>query len=120
MDGSAAPLALVVAGTWLSNGPVGIMAGYLLAAVALVSVLIEKSLVPVVRATLSTLGGMGLASLYLIPAVWERNWVNIQNALNPSHYGWKTAGSSLVMPIRLWQLTTCCCNMFLWLLSPCW
>ncbi|MGO9434226.1 MAG: hypothetical protein ACLP00_08015 [Terracidiphilus sp.] len=86
LDGSAAPLALVVAGAWLSNGPVAIMACYLLAAVALVSTLIEKSPAPVVRATVSTCAGMGLASLYLIPAVWERNWVNIQSALTPSNY----------------------------------
>lgn len=85
-DGSAAPLALVVAGVWLSNGPEGIMASYLLATAALVSASIEKSLVPVVRAVVSTLGGMGLASLYLIPAVSERNWVSIQNALVPSQY----------------------------------
>jgi hypothetical protein len=85
-DGSAAPLALVVAGTWLSNGPLGIMASYLLVAVALASALIEKSPVPVVRAAASTLGGMGLASVYLIPAVWEKNWVSIQNAVNFNNY----------------------------------
>ena len=86
LDGSAAPLALVVAGIWLSNGPEGIMAGYLLAAVAVVSASIEKSLVPVVRAAVGTAGGMALASLYLIPAVSERNWVSIQSALIPSQY----------------------------------
>lgn len=85
-DGSAAPLTLIVAGIWLSNGPVGIMASYLLIAVALISALIEKSLAPVVRAAVCTLVGMGLAALYLIPAVWERNWVSIQNAMNPSNY----------------------------------
>ena len=85
-DGSAAPLALIVAGIWLSNGPVGIMASYLLAAVALLSAWIEKSLVPVARAAVSTCVGMGLASLYLIPAVWERSWVSIQNAMTPSNY----------------------------------
>ena len=85
-DGSAAPLALIVAGIWLSNGPVGIMASYLLAAVALVSALIERSLAPLVRAAVSTFAGMGLASLYLIPAVWERNWVSLQYAVNPSIY----------------------------------
>jgi hypothetical protein len=85
-DGSAAPLALVVAGAWLSNGPVGIMAGYLLAAVALVSALIEKSPVALVRAAISTLAGLGLASLYLIPAVWERNWASIQYAVTLSHF----------------------------------
>ena len=109
-DGSAAPLALIVAGIWLSNGPVGIMAGYLLAAVALVSALLERSLAPVMRAAVSTLAGMGLASIYLIPAVWERNWASIQQyALTPVFLRWKPTGSSPVMPIRIWLLTTRCC-----------
>jgi hypothetical protein len=84
-DGSTAPLALIVAGIWLSNGPLGIMAGYLLAAVMLVSALMEKSLVPVLRAAVGTILGMGLASFYLIPAVWERKWVSIQLAFTLSH-----------------------------------
>jgi hypothetical protein len=85
-DGSAAPLALVIAGIWLSNGPVGIMAGYLLAAVALVCVVIEKSLVPLVRAAAATIAGMALAAFYLIPAVAERNWASIQYAFTLSHF----------------------------------
>lgn len=85
-DGSAAPLALIVAGIWLSNGPLGIMASYLLAAVALASALIEKSMTPVVRAAASTVAGMSLASLYLIPAISERNWVSIRNAMNSTNY----------------------------------
>lgn len=85
-DGSATPLTLVVAGIWLTNGPVGIMAGYLLVAVVLVSALIERSAVPIVRALVSSSVGMGLASIYLLPAVWERNWVSIQNALKPAQY----------------------------------
>ena len=86
LDGSAVPLALIVAGMWLSNGPVGIMGSYLLAAVALVSAAMEKSLVPMVRAGLSTIGGMALAALYLLPAVWERNWASIQYAVSLSHF----------------------------------
>lgn len=86
-DGSAAPLALVIAGTWLSNGPLGIMASYLLAAVALVCALTEKSMVPALRAAVCAFSGMALASVYLVPAIAERHWVNIQNALDPSHYG---------------------------------
>ncbi len=85
-DGSAAPLALVVAGIWLSNGPLGIMAGYLLAAVALLSALIESSWVPMARAAVSTAAGMALASLYLIPAVWEEDWASIQYAVTQAHY----------------------------------
>ena len=85
-DGSAVPLALVVAGAWLSNGPLGIMSIYLLAAVSLVSTMTDKSPVPAVRAAVSAIGGLGLASVYLIPAVWERKWVNLQNAVNTSEY----------------------------------
>jgi hypothetical protein len=85
-DGSATPLAIMMAGVWLSNGPVAIMACYLLAAVVLVSALVEKSLVPVVRAAIGTLGGIGLASIYLIPAVCERNWISIENAIHPGNY----------------------------------
>ncbi|MGD0729981.1 MAG: 6-pyruvoyl-tetrahydropterin synthase-related protein [Terracidiphilus sp.] len=83
-DGSAAPMALVVAGIWLTNGPVAIMAAYTLAAVALVSALSERSPAPLVRAAASTILGMGLASLYLVPALWQRNWASILNAVNQS------------------------------------
>jgi hypothetical protein len=85
-DGSAAPLALIMAGIWLSNVPLGIMAGYTLAAVALAAALIQKSLVPVARAAASTLAGLGLASVYLIPAVYEKSWVSIQNAVIRENY----------------------------------
>jgi hypothetical protein len=61
------------------------MAGYLLAAVALVSAGMEKSLVPVLRAAVGTILGMGLASFYLIPAIWERKWASIQLAFTLSH-----------------------------------
>jgi hypothetical protein len=85
-DGSAVPLALIVAGIWLSNGPVGIMASYLLAAVALISTLIERSLAPMARAAVSTGAGMALASLYLIPAVWEKKWASIEYAVTQVKY----------------------------------
>jgi len=85
-DGSAAPLTLVAAGILLSNGPLAIMTGYLLAAVALVSALVEKSLVPVVRAAVCALGGMGLASVYLVPAIWEADWISLQYALKPINF----------------------------------
>ena len=85
-DGSAVPLALVVAGMWLSSGPLGIMGSYLLAAVALVRAALEKSLAPIVRASASTAMGMGLASFYLIPAIWESKWINIGSAVRAGEY----------------------------------
>ena len=81
-DGSAAPLALVVAGTWLSNAPLGVMACYLLAAMALVMALLWRSWAPVLRATAAAALGMGLAGLYLVPAAVEQGWVDIRQAID--------------------------------------
>ena len=80
LDGSAAPLALAVAGVWLSNIPLGVMACYLLAAVALASALAERSWAPVVRAAASSAVGIGLAAVYVVPATWEQRWVDIRQA----------------------------------------
>jgi hypothetical protein len=76
-DGSAAPLALAVAGAWLSNPTVGVMACYLLAAVALTRTLLSWSWAPLLRAAAGSLLGMGLIAAYLLPAAWERRWVDI-------------------------------------------
>jgi hypothetical protein len=80
-DGSAAPLALAIAGAWLSNDPVGVMACYLLAAVALTAALATRSWAPVVRAAAGTALGLALAAVYLVPAAWEERWVAIQSAI---------------------------------------
>jgi len=79
-DGSAAPLALAVAGAWLSNVPVGVMASYLLAAAALVVALAERSWAPVLRATAGAAVGIGLAAFYLVPATWEQRWIDVRQA----------------------------------------
>jgi len=77
-DGSALPLTLVVAGAWLSNVPVGVMASYLLAAIALVAAALRRSWAPIVRATTAAAIGIGLACFYLVPATWEQRWVDVK------------------------------------------
>jgi hypothetical protein len=76
-DGSVAPLSVAIAGAWLSNPTVGLMACYLLAAVALVLVLLERSWASLLRAAAGAVLGMGLAAIYLVPATWEQRWVDI-------------------------------------------
>ena len=92
MPDGLAPLAIVIAGIWLTNGPLGIMASYLLAATALVSAALEKSWIPFARAAIAAVVGGALASIYLVPAIWERGWASIGSALNDSKYvvenGW--------------------------------
>ncbi|MGA7243975.1 MAG: hypothetical protein WBX19_12365 [Terracidiphilus sp.] len=82
----AVPSALVFAGIWLSNGPLVIMASYMLAATALVSAAIEKSWAPAARAALSAVVGSALAAVYLVPAICERGWASIGLAISEPEY----------------------------------
>lgn len=86
LDGSTAPLALVVAGAWLSNAPLGVMASYLLAAVALTAAWLARSWAPVIRASIGGALGLGLAAVYLVPAAVEEAWVNIQEVVSDPGY----------------------------------
>jgi hypothetical protein len=79
-DGSAAPLALVLAGAWLSNAPLGVMASYLLAVVALTVGLLDRSWAPVLRAVIAAAAGLALPAFYLVPAAFEQRWVDIRQA----------------------------------------
>jgi hypothetical protein len=82
VDGPA--LGLVVAAAWLSNAPVGVMACYLLAAMAVAVALLRRDRIPfgqpVVRALGGAALGMGLAAFYLVPATVEQRWVDIRQA----------------------------------------
>jgi hypothetical protein len=84
LDGSAVPLALVVAGAWLSNVPVGVMTCYLLAAVVIAATLLARSWFPVLRASIAVTFGLGAAAIYLVPAVWEQRWVDSLEATGVS------------------------------------
>lgn len=78
--GSALPLALVMAAAWLTNVPVGVMASYLLAAVALTAAVLARSWRPIVRAAVGVVLGLGLIGFYLAPAVYEQQWVDVRQA----------------------------------------
>ena len=71
------PVALVLAAAWLSNAPVGVMAGYLLVFVAAIAAISSRSWLPLARLGLAAALGLGLAGFYLVPAAWEQRWVEI-------------------------------------------
>jgi hypothetical protein len=83
LDNACVPLALVVAGAWLSNPTVGVMSCYLLAAVALAASLLSRSLAPALRALVATPLGIGLAGVYLVPVAAEQRWADL-NQVNLS------------------------------------
>lgn len=71
------PLALVVAGMWLSNAPLGLMACYVTAGLSLTMAVQERSPVPLMRNGIAIGLGLGLAGFYLVSAVSEQPWVDI-------------------------------------------
>jgi hypothetical protein len=88
-NGSTALLALALAGAWLSNLPLGVMAGYLMAGVALLWALVNKSWAPLLRAALAAVMGLGLAAIYWLPAAFERYWVDIKQATEDPGYNFE-------------------------------
>jgi hypothetical protein len=58
------------------------MASYLLAAIALVLAILERSWAPILRAAVAATFGLGLAAFYLVPAAWEQRWVDIRQAVD--------------------------------------
>jgi hypothetical protein len=85
-DGSAAPLALVVAASWLSNAPLGVMACYLLAAIALALAFLRRTAAPLLRAAGAVALALGLAAFYILPAAQEQRWVDIRQAIDDPGY----------------------------------
>jgi hypothetical protein len=89
LDGSTVPLALALAGAWLSNLPLGVIAGYLLAGVALTWAIVNKTWSPLLRAAVATVLGLGLAAIYWLPAALERHWVDIRQATEDPGYNFE-------------------------------
>lgn len=82
LNGAAVPLAIVVAGAWLSNPTVGVMASYLLAALALAVASLARSWMPLARAGLSAALGLAVSAFYWLPAAWEQRWIAIAQVVS--------------------------------------
>ena len=97
-------LSLVLAAAWLTNVPAAVMMYYAAAALALVlfatraarelahkrsggplvwGPLVRSLVRTLVRTGLAMLLGVGLASFYLVPAIYEQGWINISQVLSP-------------------------------------
>lgn len=85
-------LSLTLAAAWLTNEPAALMVHY--STVALALLLASRQLAserswspqiwrPLIRTALAILLGAGLASFYLLPAIYEQGWVNLGEVLSP-------------------------------------
>jgi hypothetical protein len=85
-------LSLTLAAAWLTNAPAALMIHYSTAGLALLLAAREaarerswgpRTWRPLVRTALAILMGAGLASFYLLPAIYEQGWINLSEVLSP-------------------------------------
>jgi len=74
-------LSLTLAAAWLTNAPAAVMIHYSAAALAVLIAAQERSWRLLSRAGLAVILGIGLASFYLLPAIFEERWINIGEVL---------------------------------------
>jgi len=80
---STIPLALSIAAIWLTNAPAAVMASYSAAAITLWIAIQRREWKPILPVAASYLLGVGLAAFYLLPAAYERRWVEVARAIDP-------------------------------------
>src|SRR5260370_3214412 len=86
-------LSLTLAAAWLTNVPAALMIHYSAAGLALLLAAREAASKrsgrpaiwrPLVRTALPLLLGAGLASFYLLPAIYQQPWINAAAVLSPA------------------------------------
>jgi len=77
------PLALIVAAAWLTNIPAAVMLNYSLVLLIVILTVLKRSPRVLLRGTIAVLLGAALAAFFLLPAAYERKWVNIGEVLSP-------------------------------------
>ena len=74
-------LSLILAAAWLTNAPAAVMIHYSAAGLAVLVAARERSWRPLLRTALAVALGAGLASFYLLPALYEEKWINLGEVL---------------------------------------
>jgi len=77
------PVGLVVAAAWLTNIPAAVMVNYSLALLIVILAVLKRSVRVLLYGALAALLGASLAAFFLLPAAYERRWVNISEVLSP-------------------------------------
>ena len=77
------PLSLIVAAAWLTNIPAAVMINYSLALLIVIVALLKRSLRVLLYGAIAAFIGTALAAFFLVPAAYERSWVNISEVLSP-------------------------------------
>ncbi|MBS1852990.1 MAG: hypothetical protein JST79_18960 [Acidobacteria bacterium] len=76
-------LGLVMAAVWLTNAPSAVMATYSLALLTFVVAMARRAPRLLLAGGLAVLLGLALAAFYVLPAVYEQRWVDIEQVIAP-------------------------------------
>ncbi len=77
------PLALTVAGVWLTDVPAAIIASYTAAVLLVVMMVLRRSSRVLLYGVLGIVVGLALAAFYIVPVLFEKRWIDVTNALSP-------------------------------------
>jgi hypothetical protein len=77
------PLALIVTAAWLTNIPAAVMLCYSMALLIVILAVLNRSPRILLDGALAVSLGAALAAFFLLPAAYERRWVNIAEVLSP-------------------------------------
>ena len=77
------PLAVIMAGAWLTNVPAAVMMSYSLGLLFAILAVQRRSFRVLWYGASAVLLGGALAAFYILPATYEQRWVNIAQALSP-------------------------------------
>jgi hypothetical protein len=75
-------LAAAFAAIWLANAPAAVIATYSLALIFVVGCAVRRSSRPLMPCATAMAVGFGLAAFYILPAAWERRWVQISQVVS--------------------------------------
>jgi len=78
-----APIALLLAGGWLTNIPSAVMMHYMLGTLISWMVISSRRWKLLVYAAIAVLAGAALAAVYLLPVWHQRIWVSLDQVLSP-------------------------------------
>jgi len=106
---------------WLSNAPAAVIATYSAAFLFVFAAVQSRSGKALLKGLSGMLLGFGLASFYLIPAVYEQRWVRISGALaggltpaenflyartaDPEHDAFNRVASNIAVMLLVWAVT---------------
>src|SRR4030088_817035 len=72
-----------LAAAWLTNLPAAVMIHYSAAGLATLLAVQMRSWRPLLRTVIAIVLSAGMASFYLLPAIYEQGWINLSEVLSP-------------------------------------